>query len=140
MDLSCTPCETFVPSLSRLEAHQQTLTAPTAFNCSNCDKTFTKSSSLNLYQNTHTGMIFACSQCDKSFFLSSSLKQHQCIQARYFPCDKSFSKPDTLNRHHTQKKPFSCFYCVESFSCKDDLKTHERNQRFSPATNVTNCS
>ena len=53
------------------------------FKCGECDKQFSRSSTLKDYQTIHTAeKPFKCGDCDKRFSDSSNLKKHQILHTR----------------------------------------------------------
>jgi len=81
------------------------------YNCDQCDKTFTKKSSITRHKYEH-----------------SDLRPHKCTE-----CDKAFKHKHHLTEHkrlHSGEKPFQCPKCHKRFSHSGSYSQHI-NHRFS---------
>jgi general transcription factor IIIA len=111
----------------RLQEHKRSHTNDRPFACpqQGCDKTFLRESHLKHHIKAKHDDVrdYICDwpDCDKGFHTAQRLKQHKkthqvtkpeylCIG--YPPCNQSFRKQDTLDRHiqlvHLHEKPFVC--------------------------------
>ena len=130
---SCEHCTKSFISSSCLQKHKCIQKGKKAFSfskCENCGKSFTSVSNLNRHKRIHTGeKPYSCKHCGKSFTYSSNLKKHKCIHnhkekkvssvSKCENCGKSFTSVSNLSRHkriHAGEKPYSCRYCLKSFS------------------------
>ncbi|XP_060093832.1 zinc finger protein 397-like isoform X4 [Heteronotia binoei] len=105
------------------------------YRCSECEKSFSKSTHLIRHQLMHTGERgYKCFECGKTFNQSAHLTSHQIIHTGEKPykcteCGKSFNKSTNLLRHqrmHTGEKPHTCKDCGNHFSDKSSLIQHQR--------------
>ena len=78
---------------------------------------------------------FQCSQCDKSYSRNADLKKHMKTHSCENPCkcsicDKAFLHSEDLKKHiaahtgDTGEKLFQCETCDESFKCETIFKMH----------------
>ncbi|XP_073517328.1 uncharacterized protein [Phyllobates terribilis] len=127
--------------MESLHDQSQVITSPghksdKRFQCGDCGKKFTQSSSLFIHRRIHTGeKPYTCSLCGKCFTRKSGLDQHErrhtgeklysCVV-----CGKCFVDKSNLVKHdriHTGEKPYSCLECGKCFTNKSHLVLHERS-------------
>ncbi|XP_046407855.1 zinc finger protein 558-like [Ischnura elegans] len=108
-------------------------TAKKSYFCSECEKSFSRKSTLVSHIRTHAKeKPYSCNECDKSFSVKSNLVSHIRTHTKSKPyscseCKKSFHKKGDLVRHmrtHTKEKPHSCCECEKSFFEKSHLVTN----------------
>ncbi|XP_075409840.1 zinc finger and SCAN domain-containing protein 20 isoform X4 [Tenrec ecaudatus] len=117
----------------------KTLSSPNSgeklYQCSDCGRSFSKSSALISHQRIHTGeKPYECAECGKSFSKSSTLANHQRTHTGEKPykcgdCGKCFSERSKLITHqrvHTGEKPYECRECGKFFRDRSNLITHQR--------------
>ena len=125
--------------LHEMAAHAKENTSANAtkpkYTCKECNKQFTRRSSLTLHERNHNGYKpYKCKLCDKSFVQKSYLVDHEVIHTNEKPftctvCNKSYAQRASLAHHkkvHASPK-LSCNYCDKSFDQKGNLNRHENN-------------
>ena len=104
------------------------------FNCTVCEKSFKRRSSLATHKFIHTDLKpHVCSECNKRFLRKSDLKKHGLMHSGKKPyecekCGRRFSQSSNMLTHlrrHMGIRPFECKICSRSFFRKVDLKRHE---------------
>ncbi|XP_041438694.1 zinc finger protein 569-like [Xenopus laevis] len=108
------------------------------FQCSQCEKTYLRSSDLLKHQRSHLGPLgerpYVCNQCGKCFRRNTSLLIHERIHTGERPyqcaqCGKSFIQRQHLSTHlktHTGEKPYPCNVCGKSYRWRSELVKHQR--------------
>ncbi|XP_056391657.1 oocyte zinc finger protein XlCOF8.4-like isoform X2 [Hyla sarda] len=114
------------------------------FQCDECGKQFTASSSLLIHRRTHSGKkLLPCPECGKCFAKLSHLVIHERSHTGEKPyscseCGKCFSKKSSLVRHekiHTDERPYPCSHCGKCYISKSYLLRHElSHMRVKPNT------
>lgn len=104
------------------------------FNCTICEKSFKRRSSLATHKFIHTDLKpHVCVECNKRFLRKSDLKKHGLMHSGKKPyecekCGRRFSQSSNMLTHlrrHMGIRPFECKICARSFFRKVDLKRHE---------------
>ncbi|PKK17313.1 zinc finger protein 92 homolog [Columba livia] len=107
----------------------------TPYTCPECDKSFTRQTSLSVHMRSHTGeRPFSCTDCSKSFTRKEHLLSHRRVHTgeKPFVCDNCghlFKQKNHLVRHqrtHTEERPFACTHCGKRFVHRQNLLSHLR--------------
>ncbi|XP_030068849.1 zinc finger protein 211 isoform X3 [Microcaecilia unicolor] len=127
------------PSMpDRVQVHWQRHVGSRSYQCPECEKCFSRNSTLKVHQRTHTGeRPYSCLDCGKSFRKSDQLKVHRRTHTGEKPyrcgeCEKSFSDNSSFVQHkriHTGERPYSCAGCGRSFRHSSNLIVHQRTHR-----------
>lgn len=84
----------------------------------------------------HMSHIFACNQCDKKFSKQSSLARHKYEHSGVRPfacdtCDKAFKHKHHLTEHlrlHSGERPYTCQRCHKTFTHSGSFSQHLKKQ------------
>ncbi|KDR80536.1 hypothetical protein GALMADRAFT_90910 [Galerina marginata CBS 339.88] len=105
----CNICQQNFSEAATLQQHIRRHTQEKPYVCDHpgCGKSFAITGALTIHKRTHNGdKPFKCTYCDRGFAESSNLSKHLRTHTGARPyictepdCNKSFARPDQLNRH-----------------------------------------
>ncbi|KAI4882217.1 hypothetical protein NFI96_006227 [Prochilodus magdalenae] len=116
--------------------------------CSDCGRSFSQHSHLQVHQRIHTGVKpYRCPDCGVSFNHQGTLQTHRRIHTGEKPyfcrdCGKTFNRHGSLRQHqrlHTGEKPFRCPECAKSFSRQSSLHLHKRTHSGAKPYQCSDC-
>lgn len=104
------------------------------YRCDECDKTFTRDTSLIVHKQRHAGVKpWTCEYCEFTCTTKGELESHRRIHTREISykcdeCDAAYTHKNSLvihKRTHTCEKPFSCDECEAAFGDSSSLAQHK---------------
>ena len=104
---------------SHLQTHKDIQSRPRPYECSDCQKSFLRSSDLWSHQRIHSGSKYTCLECGKRLASSGSLHNHR----------KSV---------HEEQKRFECHVCFKLFALKQKLVNHVLSEHEGRVSSVWN--
>ncbi|KAJ7987322.1 hypothetical protein DPEC_G00337520 [Dallia pectoralis] len=138
-----------VPPTMNSHATEPSKNTQDIYNCTQCVKTFSRLSSLNIHLRTHSGeKAHCCNYCGKRFGRADLLKSHKRTHTGERPfscnlCGKNYSHPGQLRIHkrvHTGERPYCCPHCGKRFSEHNQLKVHLRTHTGERPYSCTVCT
>ncbi|XP_078514820.1 uncharacterized protein LOC144773575 isoform X3 [Lissotriton helveticus] len=114
---------------------RQKIVCEKLFPCTECERTFTRSSNLIKHQRAHRGdRPYLCNACGKCFRRNTSLIIHKRIHTGERPykckeCGKNFVQRQHLTTHlktHTGERPYPCPECEKGFRWRSELMKHQK--------------
>ncbi|XP_035239250.1 uncharacterized protein si:dkeyp-84f3.9 [Anguilla anguilla] len=144
----CPRCGRLFRHLGRLRAHMLTHVHGHSYTCGRCGKTLENWNKFWLHQRIHRqkrGRFF-CPKCGQGFRFAGMYKQHlqEHKELRVFACSscpQTFSHRETLKAHQREEhKPHKCNVCGKSFHLQGNLQRHNLVHRHTHPECCPHCS
>lgn len=146
-EIRCKECNRTFTRNSRLLLHMLTHTDEKPHECNLCEKKFSRPDYLLKHiQSIHSEKIHKCDQCTNAYGNKESLLRHIAKKHNKDPsincdmCEKKFTSKIYLDKHkllHTDNL-YACKHCPETFSEKDLLKSHTKENHALPRNFLCN--